>query len=252
MHRARNALRAATRLGTETRQAARYSGAPPLITRPVNFTAPRSHLPKAFHGVSVLRNRGFESRAPTLPECSSASFQCFSGISSINSENVVPKMPEALHAPLSLRKSPKRIVLSGRLRTGIEKKKTLRAYSTPSNAKRAEMAQAASAVKAAAASQAAAPSQSVSSAPSAAAFAKPSKPATSGTSSRLSWRDATKSPMKAVRYVGQLRRDLVDWAKHIWAGAKLLAVCAPSQFSFKSSFSKGCLNPFPGFLLVKF
>lgn len=39
----------------------------------------------------------------------------------------------------------------------------------------------------------------------------------------VTWRDALKSPRKAIQYAGKLRRDLVDWAKHMWAGVKLLA-----------------------------
>lgn len=39
----------------------------------------------------------------------------------------------------------------------------------------------------------------------------------------VTWRDALKSPRKAIQYAGKIRRDLVDWAKHMWAGAKLLA-----------------------------
>lgn len=41
--------------------------------------------------------------------------------------------------------------------------------------------------------------------------------------SPVTWREALKSPRKAITYAGQLRRALVDWAKHMWAGVKLLA-----------------------------
>lgn len=47
----------------------------------------------------------------------------------------------------------------------------------------------------------------------------------------VTWREALKSPRKAIAYAGQLRRDLVDWAKHMWAGAKLLA--ADVRVSYK-------------------
>lgn len=47
----------------------------------------------------------------------------------------------------------------------------------------------------------------------------------------VTWREALKSPRKAIAYAGQLRRDIVDWAKHMWAGAKLLA--ADVRVSYK-------------------
>lgn len=50
------------------------------------------------------------------------------------------------------------------------------------------------------------------------------KPATeTGKDAKLSWRDALKSPRKAMKYSVQLTWAVIDWAKHIWAGAKLLA-----------------------------
>lgn len=48
---------------------------------------------------------------------------------------------------------------------------------------------------------------------------------------RVTWREALKSPRKAIAYAGQLRHDIVDWAKHMWAGAKLLA--ADVRVSYK-------------------
>lgn len=39
----------------------------------------------------------------------------------------------------------------------------------------------------------------------------------------VTWREALRSPRKAITYAGQLRRDLVNWLKHLWAGVKLLA-----------------------------
>lgn len=42
-------------------------------------------------------------------------------------------------------------------------------------------------------------------------------------SNAVTWREALKSPRKAVIYSGQLRRSLWNWAKHMWAGVKLLA-----------------------------
>lgn len=41
--------------------------------------------------------------------------------------------------------------------------------------------------------------------------------------SEVTWREALKSPRKAITYAGQLTRAVIDWCKHIWAGAKLLA-----------------------------
>ncbi|CDF36446.1 unnamed protein product [Chondrus crispus] len=40
---------------------------------------------------------------------------------------------------------------------------------------------------------------------------------------QLTWRDALKSPRKAVKYSVQMTWALIDWAKHLWVGAKLLA-----------------------------
>ncbi|KAI0562984.1 calcium-binding EF hand family protein isoform 1 [Gracilaria domingensis] len=40
---------------------------------------------------------------------------------------------------------------------------------------------------------------------------------------RVTWREALQSPRKAARYSIQLGRAFVDWVKHMWAGAKLLA-----------------------------
>lgn len=41
--------------------------------------------------------------------------------------------------------------------------------------------------------------------------------------SRVTWRDALKSPRKAGQYSLQLWRGLINWCKHMWAGVKLLA-----------------------------
>eukprot|EP00178_Gracilaria_changii_P000237 TRINITY_DN1023_c0_g1_i9.p1 TRINITY_DN1023_c0_g1~~TRINITY_DN1023_c0_g1_i9.p1 ORF type:complete len:785 (+),score=160.70 TRINITY_DN1023_c0_g1_i9:5456-7810(+) len=50
--------------------------------------------------------------------------------------------------------------------------------------------------------------------------AKSSKDLTNG---RVTWREALQSPVKAARFSVQLGRAFIDWAKHMWAGAKLLA-----------------------------
>lgn len=93
--------------------------------------------------------------------------------------------------------SARRVLVSGRLQAGIEKRRTMRRRAF---------------------SSATPPKADASSVPASASASK------NGVSDALGWRDALKSPRKAVRYAGQLRRDLVDWAKHIWSGAKLLAV----------------------------
>lgn len=41
--------------------------------------------------------------------------------------------------------------------------------------------------------------------------------------SEVTWREALKSPRKAITYAVQLTYALIDWCKHIWVGAKLLA-----------------------------
>lgn len=53
------------------------------------------------------------------------------------------------------------------------------------------------------------------------------------------WREALKSPRKAIVYAGQLRRDAVDWAKHIWAGAKLLAADVRVSFRILKRITSG-------------
>lgn len=39
----------------------------------------------------------------------------------------------------------------------------------------------------------------------------------------VTWREALKSPRKSIQYLNQIRLDIFNWAKHMWAGAKLLA-----------------------------
>ena len=109
----------------------------------------------------------------------------------------------------------KRISLTGRINSGIQKRRTIRSflnrgYATEPGANKGAPVQASAA------------STVISS--SSTSSSKTSNEKTSKAPARLTWRDATKSPIKAMRYANQLRIDLVDWFKHMWAGAKLLAV----------------------------
>ena len=116
---------------------------------------------------------------------------------------------------------PRRISINSRLKTGIQKRRTIRAFSTNGspNPRRTPMK--------AASSQAVSPTThstkngTDTSATPVKAVSEKSSSAKS--SNRLTWRDALKSPMKALRYSNQLRLDFVGWLKHMWAGARLLA-----------------------------
>lgn len=87
----------------------------------------------------------------------------------------------------------KRYIFTGRLHAGIEKKRTTRVRSFSSSSKESSNGASSS--------------------------------ITNGNekSKDVTWREALTSPRKAIAYCGQLRRDLVSWAKHMWAGGKLLA-----------------------------
>jgi LETM1 and EF-hand domain-containing protein 1, mitochondrial len=56
---------------------------------------------------------------------------------------------------------------------------------------------------------------------------------------RLSFRDALKSPRKAAAYASQSRHDLADWARHMWAGVKLLAADVRISWKVLSKISHG-------------
>lgn len=55
----------------------------------------------------------------------------------------------------------------------------------------------------------------------------------------VSFRDALTSPRKAAAYASQSRRDLVDWARHMWAGVKLLAADVRVSWKVLSKISHG-------------
>lgn len=115
--------------------------------------------------------------------------------------------PSPLPARRNFSGFTKRVTYTGRLGAGIEKKRTRRVRNFVSEP----------------------PSASAPRDVNGKSVSTPDK--AEKNSKGVTWREALKSPRKAIAYVGQLRRDLVDWAKHMWAGAKLLA--ADVRVSYK-------------------
>lgn len=175
MHRARGVLRAAARL--------RHNVRPPVHRNmvPTLYRTQLHHEPYRSHSDSIA--------CLLLTQDSQHDQRCIKS-RSLNSPYLQSTVP-------ANRPQSRRIVLSSRLNSGIEKRRSVsRCLCTSTGSE--------------------SPASSTS---------KPASPL-----KRVTWKEALKSPAKAVRYVGQLRRDLVDWAKHIWAGAKLLAVRISALF----------------------
>lgn len=55
----------------------------------------------------------------------------------------------------------------------------------------------------------------------------------------VTWRQAVKSPTKAMQYMGQMRRSLVEWGSHMWSGAKLLAADVRGSWKVLKRILKG-------------
>lgn len=192
MNPTRGVVRIASRLASASRQAIRTPPVVPPIVRRISVVSNRSNVPEKFQGVPILRHHAIANRAPTVPYFDPAATN-LRNLTVITTPHLNDEGPYRKH-------KPKRILLSGRNRTGIEKRRTVRMFSTSSSPSKKPEANGTS-------------------------TAKSAKTTTLKTNGRLTWRDATKSPMKALRYSNQLWKDFIHWCKHMWAGMKLLAVC---------------------------
>lgn len=159
----------------------------------------RSFVPDALQGPSLLRRPGCPNHASTVPHFDPASAN-FRNLTVITTSHLNNERPH-------LKRKQRRILLSGYKGTGIEKRRTMRMYSTQSSSSKSSDG-----------------SGSSSSPPGKRAATQATK-TTAKANGRLTWRDSMKSPMKALRYSNQLYRDFINWCKHMWAGMKLLAVC---------------------------
>lgn len=192
MNPAGGVVRIVSRLAVATRQAIRNPHAVPPIVRRVSVASNRSFVPDTLQGPSLLRRPGCSNHTPTVPHFKPASTN-FRNLTVITTSHLNNERPH-------VKRKQRRILISGYKGTGIEKRRTMRMFST----------------------QRASSKSSESSGKGTAAQATKMTTKANG---RLTWRDAMKSPMKALRYSYQLHRDFVNWCKHMWAGMKLLAVC---------------------------
>lgn len=196
MHRSRLLARTASRVYA----ASSRHGAP---IPPPRFDSLAQRSAASYRAVSVLRPRFFADRRPqALRQLSSQ--PVLSPLNALVSSGDIDESKDT--APIShvLPNSPKRITLTAHARGGIVKQRTMRSFSTNSKPRKP------AAMKASTSSPALSSESKTKSAAKA--------------NARIAWRDALKSPMKAIQYANQLRRDFFDWLKHIWAGVKLLAV----------------------------
>lgn len=161
------------------------------VTRPYSLHFDQR---QAFHNSSPLKCSNFRangvyssSQLPSTDQCPDEKTD-----NSITSNRLrILKGPPIVRSTRLRKSSHGRFIYTGRLHAAIEKPRTKRIRYFSSSAK-----------------------ESSSSSTTANGKEK---------SKDVTWREALKSPRKAITYTGQLRRDLVSWAKHMWTGGKLLA-----------------------------
>eukprot|EP00171_Calliarthron_tuberculosum_P017603 IDg17603t1 len=234
MLRARLVARNATRFSEAVLRHSRTNANTGLLARRVDFISQRSHLPPSFRGISVLRSCSFTEKRHHEQDFSSAAGLVPSLIFSTGScvETVTKASPRLIPARQS-----KRTQMTGRIRAGVTKRRSIRAYSTHASANHKESSRGKPPVQAASAAHAMPSSHSEGSSDGAQAATKSTKAPSTKSNGRVTWREALKSPMKAMRYAGQLRRDFVGWLKHIWAGVKLLTVRPTALCSLRTATS---------------
>lgn len=221
MYRARLVARNASRFSDAVLRQPRSTVNSSLLSRRVDFISQRSYLPVSFRGVSVLRSHSFTAQRQYEHDFSPIADSVPSLIFSTSPGNET--VTKALSGLNPIRR-PQRTQLSGRIGAGIYKKRSVRAYSTHGSGNHKGSSHSKAPVQAAPAAHAMPSAHSDTSSDSAHATLKSTKAPSTKSNGRITWREGLKSPMKALRYSNQLRRDFVNWLKHIWAGAKLLAV----------------------------
>lgn len=211
MLKARLAARRATRFSSLTRPLEKRF-VPPVIPRNQDFIAERS-LP--FRSISVSNN--FDVFNP------SSRFVAAKGLPLTSNNDLCDEFSNFSfsHHPNLRNNIPRRISLNSRVNVGIQKRRTIRAFSTNGSSGLKNSPMKAASTQAVSSSTQSAKSSTENSGTASKNVTE--KPSTGKSSARLTWRDSLKSPMKALRYANQLRLDLIGWFKHMWAGARLLA-----------------------------